>query len=46
MVRLTVIAKVRSEKRDEFMDAINTLQKERLFEQGILSSRYLSVEKT
>ena len=39
MVSMTVVAKVRSEKRDEFLDAMRSLQKERLTEQGISGSR-------
>jgi quinol monooxygenase YgiN len=39
MVSMTVVAKVLPEKRDEFLDAMRSLQKERLTEQGISGSR-------
>jgi quinol monooxygenase YgiN len=45
MVSMIVVAKVRPEKRNEFMDAMRTLQKERLTEKGISGSRvYEEVE--
>jgi len=39
MVSMTVVAKVLPEKRDEFLDAMHSLQKERLLEQGISGSQ-------
>ena len=39
MIRMTVVGKVRPEKRDEFLDAMGSLQKERLTEQGIIGSQ-------
>jgi quinol monooxygenase YgiN len=39
MVRMTVIGNVRPEKRDEFLDAMRSLQKERLSEPGIKGSQ-------
>ena len=39
MIRMTVVGKVRPEKRDEFLDAMRSLQKERLTEQGIIGSQ-------
>ena len=39
MVRMTVVAKVRSEKRAEFLDAMRSLQKDRLMEQGMRGSQ-------
>lgn len=38
MVRMTVVAKVRPEKRSEFLDAMHSLQKDRLTEPGISGS--------
>ena len=43
---MTVVAKVRPEKRDEFLDAMHSLQKERLTQQGISGSQmYLRKEE-
>jgi len=39
MVRMTVVARVRQEKRGEFLDAMRSLQKDRLAEQGISKSQ-------
>ena len=39
MVRMSVAARVPSEKRHEFMDAMRSLQKERLTEKGISTSQ-------
>jgi len=39
MVRMTVVAKVLPEKRHEFLDAMRSLQKDRLMEQGISGSQ-------
>lgn len=39
MTRMTVVARVRPEKRDEFLSAMRSLQKERLTEQGISGSQ-------
>ena len=39
MIRMTVVAKVRPEKREEFLDAMRYLQNERLTEKGIKGSQ-------
>lgn len=39
MISMIVVVKVRPEKREEFLDAMHTLQKERLTEKGISGSR-------
>ena len=39
MIRMKVVAKVRPEKRDEFLDAMRSLQKDRLAEPGICGSQ-------
>ncbi|WP_054032123.1 putative quinol monooxygenase [Desulfatitalea tepidiphila] len=39
MVRMTVVARVRPEKRGELLDAMRSLQRDRLLERGICASR-------
>jgi len=39
MIRMTVVGKVRPEKRGEFLDAMRSLQKERLTEPGNIGSQ-------
>lgn len=39
MVRMTVVARVRPEKRNELLDAMRSLRRDRLLERGICASR-------
>ncbi len=39
MVRVTVVARVRPEKRNELLDAMRSLQRDKLLERGICGSR-------